>query len=337
MIKWSLAVVSLLLAVPLHARAQDRLPIIDMHMHADAVDANGQPPVGICTPFERYSAWDPAQSYDSVFFAMLKKPPCSNPVWSPATDEELMNQTIAVMERRNIIAVLSGSPDRVAAWRAAAPDRFIPAILLNPIHDSDITPDSLRRLVEDGKLAVLGEITSQYVGIAPDDESMAPYWRLAEELDLPVGIHMGAGPPGVAAFAGGYRAALSSALGLEGVLTRHPRLRVYIMHAGYPLLDDLLAVLYVHPQVYVDVSAIVRATPRPAFYRYLRGIVEAGFGDRVMFGIDSMVWPGTIEPAIAVIEDAPFLSEEQKRDILYNNAVRFLRLSAEEIARHHGR
>jgi predicted TIM-barrel fold metal-dependent hydrolase len=36
-----------------------------------------------------------------------------------------------------------------------------------------------------------------------------------------------------------------------------------------------------------------------------------------------------------VIEEAPFLSEEQKRDILYNNATRFLRLREEEIAQHH--
>ena len=32
-----------------------------------------------------------------------------------------------------------------------------------------------------------------------------------------------------------------------------------------------------------------------------------------------------------------FLSDEQKRDILYNNAARFLRLSEEQIAEHHGR
>jgi uncharacterized protein len=44
-----------------------------------------------------------------------------------------------------------------------------------------------------------------------------------------------------------------------------------------------------------------------------------------------------IERAVAVIEEAPFLSDEQKRDILYNNAARFLRLTEEEIARHHGR
>jgi predicted TIM-barrel fold metal-dependent hydrolase len=55
-----------------------------------------------------------------------------------------------------------------------------------------------------------------------------------------------------------------------------------------------------------------------------------------MFGSDQMVWPEVIERSIAVIEEASFLSEEQKRDIFYNNAARFLRLSEEEIAKHHG-
>jgi hypothetical protein len=65
--------------------------------------------------------------------------------------------------------------------------------------------------------------------------------------------------------------------------------------------------------------------------------VDAGFGGRVMFGSDQMVWPGVIERAVAVIQDAPFLDAKQKRDILYNNAARFLRLTDQEIARHHGR
>ena len=57
----------------------------------------------------------------------------------------------------------------------------------------------------------------------------------------------------------------------------------------------------------------------------------------MIFGSDQMVWPEVIERAIGVIQDASFLSAEQKRDILYNNAARFLRLSDAEIARHHGR
>ena len=52
---------------------------------------------------------------------------------------------------------------------------------------------------------------------------------------------------------------------------------------------------------------IVFTQPRSVFYRYLQGIVEAGFANRVMFGSDQMVWPGVIERAIETIEAAPFL------------------------------
>ncbi len=314
--------------------AQERLPIIDMHLHALAADAQGPPPVAMCTPVDPMPEWDPSHPFG---LEMMKKPPCDDPVWSPTTDEDLMTETLEILDRLNVIGVLSGSAERVATWRAAAPERLIPGLVFNYATDAAaVTPDSLRRLVEGGELAVFGEITNQYAGIAPDDERMEPYWSLVEELDIPVGIHVGTGPPGVIYLGSeGYRARLHSALTVEEVLVRHPRLRMYLMHAGYPMLDDLLAVLYAHPQVYVDVGVIVYSQPRPSFYRYLRGIVEAGFGRRVMFGSDQMVWPGTIERAITVIREAPFLSDEQKRDILYNNAARFLRLSEEEIARHH--
>jgi hypothetical protein len=132
----------------------------------------------------------------------------------------------------------------------------------------------------------------------------------------------------------GYRAALHSPLTLEPVLVRHPKLRVWVMHAGFPMLDDMLAVLYAHPQVYVDTGVIVFTQPRAAFYRYLQGLVDAGFAKRVMFGSDQMVWPGVIERSIAVINEAPFLTAAQKRDILYDNAARFLRLGSDETARH---
>jgi predicted TIM-barrel fold metal-dependent hydrolase len=45
-----------------------------------------------------------------------------------------------------------------------------------------------------------------------------------------------------------------------------------------------------------------------------------------MFGSDQMVWPEKIGAAVEAIEQAPFLTDEQKRDIFYNNAARFLRL-----------
>lgn len=332
------AVTTLFLAMVLTtgAQAQERPPIIDMHLHALPADAQGPPPLAMCTPMQPMPTWDPAEPFGDTFMEIQKDPPCDDPVWSPTSDEELMTESLAAVERLNVIGVVSGPVEHVATWREALPERLIPGLTFNLAADADLTPDSLRQLHRAGALEVFGEVINQYAGIAPDDERMEPYWALMEELDVPVGVHVGTGPPG-AVYLGfdGYRARLHSALTMEEVLVRHPRMRVYLMHAGYPLLDDLLAVLYAHPQVYVGVGVIAHTQPRPAFYRFLRGIVEAGFGKRVMFGSDQMVWPGTIERAVATIQEAPFLSEEQKRDILYHNAARFLRLDDEEIARHH--
>jgi len=54
--------------------------------------------------------------------------------------------------------------------------------------------------------------------------------------------------------------------------------------------DDLLAVLYRYPQVYVDIGVIDYTQPREAFYRFLQGITNAGFSHRVMFESDQIVW-----------------------------------------------
>lgn len=317
------------------ATASDRLPIIDMHMHAFPADAQGPPPLAMCTPMKS-PAWDPEKPYGPLFKGMAKHPPCDDPVWSPETDEEVMTQTLEIMDRRNIIGVLSGTPERVKDWRAASPGRFLPGIGFLIGGEREYPVQTLRQLHEEGRLAVFAEIVNQYAGIEPDDDRMGPYWTLAEELDLPVGIHIGTGPPGVIYLGStNYRARMHSPLTLEEVLVRHPRLRVYIMHAGYPMLDDLLALMFAHPHVYVEVGVIVHTIPRPAFYRFLKGITDAGYGNRVMFGSDQMVWPGTIERGIQVINEAPFLNDQEKRDILYNNAAKFLRFTDAEIAAHH--
>jgi predicted TIM-barrel fold metal-dependent hydrolase len=313
-----------------------------MHLHARKADYIGPNPPPMCVPFERMPRWDPVQPIETGLTSG-EGPPCPAPIAAATTDDQVMRETIAIMKKRNIIGMISGAPDLMATWKAAAPERIIAGLDLSlggpssAAHRKVFTVDEVRRLLTSGGFQVLGEVMTQYEGITPDDPRLEPYWALAEQLEVPVGIHIGPGGPGEFYFGSkGFRARNSSALTIEEVLIRHPRLRVYLMHAGYPLVDDLRALLFSHPQVYVDIASIVYTEPRPSFYRYLQHIVEAGYGDRVMFGSDQMIWPGIIEPAIKVIEDAPFLTPAQKRDILYNNAARFLRLSKEQIARHHG-
>jgi hypothetical protein len=300
-------------------------PIIDMHLHADAADDNGPPPLAIC-PGEPFATHDPREEWIQVFTLAAKKPACKNPIWGPLTDEGVMRETLAILNRRNIVGLASGP--LLDKWRTPGGLRILPALEFHGAPESWPKPDEIRKKLKEGGYHALAEVAIQYAGISPSDPRFDPYLAVAEELDVPVGIHIGTGPPGAPYFPPykNYRARLHSALELEEALMKHPKLRVWIMHAGWPMLDDLLAILWAHPRVHVDVAVIDWALPRAEFHRYLQRIVEAGFGKRVMFGSDQMNWPKTIDYALESITSAPFLSEEQKRDILYNNAARFLRL-----------
>ena len=150
--------------------------------------------------------------------------------------------------------------------------------------------------------------------MSPADPLLDPYFALAEELDVPVGLHMGEGPPGGPNVEGysAYRVRMGNPLLLEDVLIRHPKLRIYVMHYGSPFVDDMIALLYSYPQVYVDVAQNDWGFPRKHFHAQLRRLVEAGFGKRILFGSDQMIWPETIGLAIETINSADFLSDEQK-------------------------
>ena len=280
--------------------AQARPPIIDMHLHAD-LPPHDVPPG---TP------------------APCRPEPCQGAGRATVNHVDTLKQTLEAMNRYNIVkAFLSGlDPEIVQQWVAAAPGRFIAApFILQPGK-----PDAgaLSRAYAAGRLSGMGEIATQLVGVPPNDPALQPYFALAEERDVPVLIHtLGIGP-----YLPGFRSAMGSPLLLEEVLVRHPKLRLFVENAGYPYRDEMIAMMTQYPQLHGDVSTISWVIPRAAFYDYLQALVRAGLGRRVMFGSDQMRWPEKIGEAIEAIEQAPFLTEEQKRDILYHNAARFLRL-----------
>jgi predicted TIM-barrel fold metal-dependent hydrolase len=228
--------------------------------------------------------------------------------------------------------VSGGDGDRLAAawhWRDTDPDRFIAAAGIRGSADTPL-PDVavLRTAFQAGRLRVLGEITAQYAGLTLGDRSYDPYLSLGEEFDVPAAVHMGVGPPGISydPCCHGFRASLGNPAVLEEALNRHPKLRVSVMHGGWPYLQETIALLFVYPQVNVDLGAIDWALPRAEFHAYLGGLMRAGFGRRIMFGSDQMYWPEAIGMAVDAIDAAPFLTPENRRDIFYGNAARFLRL-----------
>jgi hypothetical protein len=247
--------------------------------------------------------------------------PCRGTGQATTTHEETLRKTLEAMDRYNIVkGFLSGDLETVYKWGAAAPNRFIASAFIWQVGSPG--PEILRREYAAGRLAGMGEIATQYSGMAPDHPALEPYFALAEELDVPVHIHT----LGIGAHLPGFRSAAGNPLRLEPVLVRHPKLRLYVENAGWPYLGEMIAMMYQYPQLYADLATITWLIPRAAFYDYLRALVRAGLGNRLMFGSDQMRWPNVIPQAIEAIQQAEFLTAEQKRDILYNNAARFLRL-----------
>ena len=68
---------------------------------------------------------------------------------------------------------------------------------------------------------------------------------------------------------------------------------------------------------------------------FLKRAKEFGFKDRVMFGSDQMIWPHGIEMSIEYLNSLSFLSEVEKRGILFHNAARFLKLDQSEMSKYY--
>jgi predicted TIM-barrel fold metal-dependent hydrolase len=234
------------------------------------------------------------------------------------------------LERYNVVAaVVSGPIDLVSKWTEEANGRLIPGVLI--YRPDEITYADLKAGLESGSIQVLGELALQYESVAIDDPSVDPMLALAHELDVPVHVHvagLGGSPD--------FPIHLGNPLRIAKILAKYPGLRIYLENAAWPFLEEVTSLMYQYPSVYVEISTILHLTPLPVAYRYLEGLIDNGLGKRIMFGSDQMIWPEVIGENIRAIEAAEFLTEEQKRDILYNNAARFLRLSEEEIQRHHG-
>ena len=77
------------------------------------------------------------------------------------------------------------------------------------------------------------------------------------------------------------------------------------------------------PNVYLDLSITNGAMPVGQYERTLKTLIEAGFGDRVMFGSDNL----PIQPILDRLDSFDWLEDAQKRAILHDNAARFFKVS----------
>jgi uncharacterized protein len=286
-------------------------PIIDMHLHSYAVD----------------DFWGPS----------------SNPATgqlSVSTPQEHMERSIEIMRECNIVlgTVSGDSKESTNAWQAHAPGMILRGIVLADPSEF-IPPENFKALIENGELDLLGEVAAQYVGLSPSNSAYSPYWEIAQEYSIPVGIHSGQSFPGTPyGCCPKFRLRYGNPLELEDMLVEFPDLKVYMMHAGGgggPYSEYALMMMAMYPQLYVDVGVLSWLPGLDeVLINFLQQAKNRRVLDRVMFGSDQMVWPEAIGMAVDRINRYDFLTADEKADIFYNNAARFLGLSEEEIQIH---
>jgi len=230
-------------------------------------------------------------------------------------------------------AIVSGALPPVRAVAALAPDRVLAGVSYGP-GIALPTPEVLRSEFRTGHLAVFGEIDAAWLGEPLAGAHLSPYWELSEATQVPVAVFTGLAPAGTSLrpCCTRYRATAARLQDVEEVLARHPKLRVYLMQAGWPYRAETIALMQSYPELYADLGNLVGnpAIPREEFYDYLHALVRAGFGKRLMFGsgLSAQEWAANIASRVEAIQSAPFLSDEERADIFYRNAERFLRTRA---------
>jgi len=296
------------------------LPVFDVHVHVMKVSGPGAP---LCPWFlSDMPGADPSDKEAPAIF----NDDCLDPLPAAASNEELQEEVVGRIIEKNMSMIAFGDPEILRNWiKAAPPGRIIPGIGISTAQS--MTVEAFRDSLEGGFYKVMAEVAPQYQGISPSDPSLDPYFAVAEELNVPVGIHMGTGGNGMANLTRpGFRASLGDPTLLEDLLARHPKMKIWVMHAGYPLMEEMKALMGANAYVYVDISGMIWSYPLDEIHAYIKGLIQAGFEKRIMYGTDFIMWPRMIETSMGVIEHAQYLSEEQKRDILFNNAARFFRM-----------
>lgn len=240
-----------------------------------------------------------------------------------ANGDELMRRSVEYFEKFNMYSIaMTQDFDQVELWMNHS-KRILPGIQTG-IHDFE--KNKVSDLLAANKVVVIGEIVTQYEGLPAYSEELDTIWKLAVKHDVPTGIHLAS--PG--APTPNFMTSYGNPLMLEPVLKKYPELRIYIMHAGWPYLEETVSLLRQYSNVYIDISWISWQMPRKLYYEYLEKLILYGFEKRIMFGTDQVAWPKAIEIAVKGIEEAEFLTEKQKKNIFYSNAMRFFRFKEDK-------
>ncbi len=263
------------------------LRVIDMHVHFPIANTLGLPP----DPKQQHPL---LQAYARERGERMAREWNTEPTEPAArTDAEVdayLARWVGEVERyglHKVVFVSANTNDRLAGLVARHPDKFIGFAhhALRPGADTE-----LRRAVDELGLRgykLLGPRT-EYPFEAPE---LRGVWEFLAEKRLPALIHFGFLGRG----GGIVQHPRMSPLALFEVARDFPEIPFVVPHFGAGYFDDLLALCWSLPNVYIDTSGSnqwMRWMPYPLSLEDLyRKALETVGAERIVFGSDSSLFP----------------------------------------------
>jgi len=121
-------------------------------------------------------------------------------------------------------------------------------------------------------------------GFYPDDESYYPLYKKVAELEIPMLIHTGSGPPGT-------YIKFNRPLYVDKVAVDFPEIKIIMAHIGAPWVDEAIAIVIKNSNVFVDISGwepTLKAAPFVLCQALTQIKMATGSLRQVLFGSD---WP----------------------------------------------
>lgn len=227
------------------------------------------------------------------------------------TEDEMLRRMDAVgIEKAFLVAANLGVWDlpyeTVASAVQRHPDRFVGVAGINPEERMHGVRKLQHAVQEYGFIAA--HLYPHWFGKSPNDKAYYPFYTKCAELAIPIQIQVGHS-------AQTHLRTVGFPVTLDEVAIDFPELSIIGIHTGWPWVEEMIAVSWKHPNVYIGTDAHAPKYWDPKLVQFLNTRGQ----DKVIFGTDFPVID--FERALGDLSTMS-LKPEARRKLLRDNAVR---------------
>ncbi len=195
------------------------------------------------------------------------------------------------------------------------PDKFVGFAGIDPLKRMK----AVREIRRSYDLGLRGVAVRPFMfGIPPHHAKMYPIYSTCVELDIPIWFHLSINYST-------NNMEVERPIYLDIVAQDFPELKIIAGHGGWPWVNELVAVAWRNPNIYIDIASYLpkyigmKGTGWEQLIHFGNSVLQ----DRILFGSTWLFMGMSIKQLADGVMELP-LKEEVKRKWLYENAARLL-------------